>query len=187
MSFHNTKVAVLVYDLFEQKEFEEPIKTLLAAGISPSVVSAHKLSMQSMQHNKPGDKFKADLLLADADPSNFEALILPGGALNADQLRMLPKAREWIHFCLNNDCLIAAICHAPWLLVSADAIEERRVTSYFTLQDDIRNVGGEWIDLPVVIDGNLITSRTPDDLEDFGVAILEWLNSHTDNNAKVSK
>ncbi|HSW80686.1 MAG TPA: type 1 glutamine amidotransferase domain-containing protein, partial [Candidatus Saccharimonadales bacterium] len=177
MSLRSAKVAVLVYDLFEQVEFEEPIRRLLSEGISPTIISANKLSMQAMKHNVPGDLFKADKLIGDANKEDYIALILPGGALNADNLRMNNKAREWIHFFLNNDRLIAAICHAPWLLVSADAIEERRVTSYFTLQDDIRNVGAEWIDQPVVVDGNLITSRKPADLDDFDTAIIDWLST----------
>ncbi len=173
-----------MYDLFEQVEFEEPIRRLLSEGISPTIISANKLSMQAMKHNVPGDLFKADKLIGDANKEDYIALILPGGALNADNLRMNNKAREWIHFFLNNDRLIAAICHAPWLLVSADAIEERRVTSYFTLQDDIRNVGAEWIDQPVVVDGNLITSRKPADLDDFDTAIIDWLSTHTSSNNK---
>ena len=180
MSLKSAKVAVLVYDLFEQSEFEEPVKRLLSEGINPTIVSASKISMQAMQHNTPGDKYKADMLISDADQQDYNALILPGGVMNADQLRMVQPAREWVNFCLNNGRLIAAICHAPWLLVSADAIEERRVTSYFTLQDDIRNVGAEWIDQPVVIDGNLITSRKPSDLDEFDNAIIEWLSSHQD-------
>lgn len=179
MVARSTKVAILVYDLFEQTEFESPVEALLSIGLNPKIISAHNISMQAMNHNKPGDKFKADLLIDDADPVEYAALILPGGALNADRLRMVEGARRWIHFCLNNNRLIAAICHAPWLLVSADAIEERRVTSYFTLQDDIRNVGAEWIDMPVVVDGDIITSRQPDDLAQFNEAIINWLDAHT--------
>lgn len=187
MVTHNTKVAILVYDLFEQSEFESPVEALLSAGINPKIISAHGMSLQAMRHDRRGDKFKADQLLDDADQSEFAAVILPGGALNADMLRMQQLAREWVHFCINNGRLIAAICHAPWLLVSADALEERRVTSYFTLQDDIRNVGGEWIDQPVVIDGNLITSRTPEDLPEFNGAIFDWLNKQSSISKQMAK
>ncbi len=178
MNVHKTKVAVLVYDFFEQIEFESPVNALLDVGINPVIVTAHKLSMQAMKHTKLGDKFKADEYIDDIDPSQFIALILPGGVINADKLRMNQKAREWVNYYMDNDRLIAAICHAPWFLVSADGIEERRLTSYYTLQDDIRNVGAQWIDMPVVKDGNLITSRQPDDLEEFDAAIIGWLDAH---------
>jgi deglycase len=169
------KAAVLVYDLFEQAEFEEPLQALKNAGIEVTVISASQKNLQAMRHNKPSDTFQADLLLDDARFGDYDALILPGGALNADRLRMDKKARLWVSECIDQGKLIAAICHAPWLLVSADAVEERRLTSYYTLQDDIRNAGGEWVDLPVVIDGNIITSRMPDDLEQFDEAIIAWL------------
>jgi protease I len=176
-SIRNKRAAVLVFDLFEQAEFEEPLRALKRVGIVTTVISAHEKNLQAMQHNKPGDTFRADILLKDARVDDYNVLVLPGGALNADKLRMVKKARAWVNDFLDRGELIAAICHAPWLLVSADAVEERRLTSYYTLQDDIRNAGGEWVDLPVVIDGNIITSRMPDDLDDFNNAIIDWLKS----------
>lgn len=172
-------VALLVYDNFEQSEFEEPLKALKNEGVLVTVVTTGgKKSLQAMQHNKPGTKYQADLLIQDAKPEEYEALVLPGGVINADKLRMDETARTWATEFLDSGRLVAAICHAPWLLVSADLVEERRITSYYTLQDDIRNAGGEWIDQPLIVDDNLITSRQPDDLPQFNAAILEWLEAH---------
>jgi len=170
------RVALLVYDLFEQAEFEGPLAAFHKAGVPTRVISAgrHK-KLQAMQHNHLGDTFQADDRIDTVRPNDFNALVLPGGVLNADQLRMVEAARSWVNEFVDNGRLIAAICHAPWLLVSADVVEERRLTSYFTLQDDIRNAGGEWVDRPVVVDDNLITSRTPGDLPKFNKAILSWL------------
>ncbi len=178
MNTDDLKTAILVYDLFEQSEFEEPLRSLKDAGFQTEVISAHKKNLQAMQHNLLGDTFRADLLLEQANPKNYRALILPGGVFNADQLRMVQKARDWIDCCIDHKTLIAAICHAPWLLVSSDAVEEHRLTSYYTLQDDIRNAGGEWVDLPVIVDGNLITSRHPGDLKKFNRAIIAWLKDN---------
>lgn len=171
-------VAVLVHNYYEQAEFDDPIAALRRAGATVTVLGADTQDLQALQHVQLGTKTKADLLLSDARTHDYDALILPGGVFNADHLRMVERARSWVVDFLDNDKLVAAICHAPWLLVSADVIEERRITSYYTLQDDIRNAGGEWIDLPVVIDDNLITSRKPDDLPLFNEAILAWLVQH---------
>jgi protease I len=171
-------VAMLVDNYFEQSEFEEPLKALKNEGVLVTVLTTNdKKSLQAMQHAKLGSKFQADLLLKDSKPEEYDALVLPGGVINADKLRMDEAARSWATDFLDSGRLVAAICHAPWLLVSADLIEERRLTSYYTLQDDVRNAGAEWIDQPVIIDENLITSRQPDDLPKFNAAILEWLET----------
>jgi protease I len=105
----------------------------------------------------------------------YDALVVPGGVINADHLRMEEKARQWVQKFLKEDKPVAVICHGPWLLVSADCVRDRRLTSYFTLQDDIRNAGGIWLDESVVVDNNLITSRTPDDLPAFNDALTSAL------------
>lgn len=180
MSSKEIRVAILVYNLFEQSEFEEPISALRNKNIQVDIIAVgSSKKLQAMQHDKPGDTFEADLSIQEANPNDYGALILPGGTLNADKLRMVEAARHWVNNFLDNDKLIAAICHAPWLLVSADAVEERRLTSYYTLQDDIRNAGGEWVDAPVIADGNLITSRKPDDLMQFNDAIINWLQANS--------
>ena len=168
------KIAILVDNYFEQAEFEHPLHVLEEAGAEVEVVGAHTKTLQGMNHTEQGDAFQANTLLEEVAPEAYDALVLPGGVINADKLRMEERARQWVNEFIDNGNLIAAICHAPWLLVSADVVEERRLTSYYTLQDDIRNAGGEWTDQPVVIDANLITSRTPDDLDQFTNAIKEW-------------
>jgi protease I len=177
MSLTAKHIAILVDNYFEQAEFEVPLKFLKDEGVDVTVVSSAKIDLQAMEHVKLADKFRADELLDDTDIDSFDALVIPGGVINADNLRMVPKAREWVSNFIDNGKLIAAICHAPWLLVSADELEGRRLTSWPTLQDDIRNAGGEWIYQPVVVDDNLITSRKPGDLDGFNDAIKEWFNN----------
>lgn len=177
MDITTKKVAILVHNYFEQSEFEEPLRALKAAGAAVSIVSADSKKLQGMQHVRLGDGFQADVLLDDVDPQAFDAVVLPGGVVNADKLRMNDKARDWVAKFLEQKKPVAAICHAPWLLVSADVVKGRRLTSYYTLQDDIRNAGGEWVDLPVVVDDSLITSRKPDDLPEFIKALLQLLTS----------
>lgn len=175
MNITDAKIAILIDNHFEQSEFDVPLQKLKAAGAQVTVVGATTKDLQAMQHTTLGDAFKADELLENIDPEEYDALVLPGGVANADTLRMDNDARSWATRFIDQGKVVAAICHAPWLLVSADLVEGRRLTSYYTLQDDIRNAGGEWIDQPVVIDGNLITSRKPDDLDDFVEAIQEGI------------
>lgn len=179
MDLADKRIAILVHDWFEQSEFEEPLNALRDAGAEVTVVSATgKKKLQALNHADKGGEFQADLLLAAASPDDYDALVLPGGALNADKLRMDETARQWVIDFLDSGRPLAVICHAPWLLVSADVVEERRLTSYYTIQDDVRNAGGEWVDLSVVIDGNLITSRQPDDLPEFNNALIDMLSHH---------
>lgn len=177
MSVAGKKIAILVDDYFEQAELEEPLKRLRQADATVTVLATNAKKIHGMQHTEKGDIFSADMLLADADPSEFEALVLPGGAINADALRMNKDARDWAARFTDEGKLVAAICHAPWLLVSADLVEGKRLTSYYTLQDDIRNAGAEWIDQPVILDGNLVTSRQPDDIPAFVQAIGQWFSA----------
>ena len=169
------KVAMLVHNYFEQAEFEEPLATLKDAGVIVTVVAADDKQLYGMHHADKGDKFQADAQLKDVAPDEYDALVLPGGVINADALRMVEPAQTWAADFLEHGKPVAAICHAPWLLVSADVVEGRRLTSYHTLQDDIRNAGGEWIDQEVVVDENLITSRKPDDIPAFCDALLHML------------
>jgi protease I len=120
-----------------------------------------------MRHDERDDRFVADILLKDAQPEEFDAVMLPGGALNADVLRMDTAARDIVQQIDAAGKAIAAICHAPWLLVSAKLVKGRRLTSYYTLQDDIRCAGGRWEDQEVVLDKNWVTSRKPDDIPAF--------------------
>jgi protease I len=178
MDISGKKVAVLVDDYFEQAEFEEPINALKKAGAQVAVITTNDgKDLHGLQHVKMGDSFTADLLLDDARPEDYDALVLPGGAVNADKLRMNNKAREWVKQFLDAGKPLAVICHAPWVLVSAGCVRGRKLTSYYTIQDDIRNAGGDWIDQEVVVDQNLITSRQPDDLPAFNEALINMLAS----------
>lgn len=170
------KVAILTHNYFEQAEFEEPLEALRKAGAQVDVVSADGKNLRGMRHTDKGKAFTADLLLEEADPEAYDAVVLPGGVMNADHLRMNEVAQEFVNVMYEDGKLVAAICHAPWLLTSSGMVRGVTLTSYYTLQDDIRNAGGIWEDSKVVISDNLITSRNPDDLPAFNRAIIEYLS-----------
>jgi protease I len=176
MGIIGKKVAVLVDDYFEQAEFEEPIEALRDAGVEVEVIATKNKKIHGLNHVDKGDTFTADLLLDEATPEDYDALVLPGGAINADALRMVEAAQLWVRDFLEEDRPVAVICHAPWVLVSADLLDGRRLTSFETIQDDIQNAGGDWVNEPVVIDGSLITSRKPDDLPAFNEALIKMLH-----------
>ncbi len=179
MDLQGKHIAILIDNYFEQAEFEEPLSHLKNAGAEVTVVSTGEKTVTGMHHADKGDSFSVDLTLSVASSDDYDALVLPGGAINADTLRMNPDAQQFVADFINSNRPLAVICHAPWLLVSADCIEGRRLTSYHTIQDDIRNAGAEWVDSPVVIDNNLITSRNPDDLPQFNAAIVNMLKRKT--------
>lgn len=181
MDISDKKVAILVHNYFEQAEFEKPIAALRNAGAEVDVVSAGPLNLRGMNHVDMADHFEADVLLKDAAWDEYDALVLPGGVVNADQLRTVEAAQEWVADFLEAGKPVAAICHAPWLLVSAEVAANRRMTSYFTLEDDIRNAGAEWADQPVIVDDNLITSRKPADLDQFNDALISALSRQPTN------
>lgn len=179
MDIAGKHIAILVHNYFEQAEFEEPLRAIKDAGGEVTVISADKTLLQGLNHVEKGDKFEADLLLEQASTEDYDALVLPGGAVNADNLRVNETAQQWVVDFLDAGKPLAAICHAPWVLVSADAVEGRRLTSYHTLKDDILNAGGEWVNQPLVIDGNLITSRKPDDLPEFNQALIDMVGAQS--------
>ena len=167
------RVAILVHDEFEQSEMTEPRKALEQAGATVTLISPTKGQVHGVNHATKADSFKVDLSLDQARPDQFDAVMLPGGALNADKLRMDEKAREFVRQFDREGRPIAAICHAPWLLVSAGLLKGRRLTSYYTIQDDIRNAGGQWSDKEVIKDGNLVTSRQPSDIPAFNREMIQ--------------
>ncbi len=167
------KVAILTETDFEQVEMTEPRRALQEAGAEAVLISPQSGQIQGMHHDVIADKFTVDLPLSQADEGDFDAVMLPGGALNADKLRMDMRARAFVqHFQLQHKP-IAAICHAPWLLVSSGLARGRRLTSYYTIQDDIRNAGGDWTDREVLRDDNLLTSRQPSDIPAFNQAMIQ--------------
>lgn len=161
------QVAILVTDGFEEVELTDPRGALEEAGAHTALIAPKAGKVRAMKHDDKAGEFEVDLTLDDAHPEEFDAVMLPGGALNADKLRMDDRAREFVRRADEARKPIAAICHAPWLLVSAGVTKLRRLTSYYTLQDDIRNAGGMWEDREVVVDNNLVTSRSPNDLPAF--------------------
>ncbi|MDD5369084.1 MAG: type 1 glutamine amidotransferase [Anaerolineaceae bacterium] len=167
------KVAILVTDDFEQVELTEPRKALDQAGALTLILSPHLGNVHGFNHDRPGDEFKVDLAIDEANASDFDAVLLPGGALSADKLRMERAAQQFVRNMDQAEKPFAVICHAPWLLVSSGLVRGRTLTSYYTLQDDIRNAGGIWQDRSVVRDHNWITSRQPKDIPAFNQAMLE--------------
>lgn len=168
-------IAILVTDGFEQSEFTEPRVALEQQGAQTTVISGKRGKVQGFHHDAPGDQFDVDLTFAEADPKEFDAALLPGGAMNGDRIRVMPEAQRFIQEIDEDGKPIAAICHGAWLLASARMVEGRTLTSWPTLQDDIRNAGGRWVDQEVVVDGNLVTSRKPADIPAFNQKLCDVL------------
>ena len=166
------KVAILSESMFEQVEMTQPRKALDSAGAQTVLVSPQQTQIQGMNHDERGDTFNVDLQLDRANPDDFDALLLPGGVANPDRLRMNPKAMQFVKAFVDAGKPIAAICHGPWSLVETGAVRGRRMTSWPSLQTDIRNAGGTWVDEPNVTDQNITTSRKPDDIPQFNQAML---------------
>ncbi len=173
------RVAVLATDGFEESELTEPVKALRDAGAQASILSLKPGQIQAVRHDLDKTvKIKVDRAIRDASAAEFDAVHLPGGTVNADSMRMAQEVQAFLREMQDAGKPIAAICHAPWELVSAGLVRGRTLTSYHTIQDDIRNAGGNWVDREVVEDGNWVTSRQPDDLPAFNRAML-GLFSHS--------
>lgn len=167
------RVAILVTDGFEQVEMTEPRKALNAAGAQIDLIAPLKDKVQGMNHDEKGNQFPVDRQLASVKASEYDALVLPGGVANPDKLRTIPEAVQFVKEFAKAGKPIAAICHGPWMLVEADLIRGRKLTSWPSLQTDIRNAGGRWEDNEVVADHGLITSRKPDDIPAFNRKAIE--------------
>ncbi len=158
------RVAILVEDAFEQTEMVEPRKALVAAGAKTTLISKHTPQVQGWNHHTPSETFDVDMSLEEANADDFDAVMLPGGVVNADIIRREPKAVQFVQRMAQSGKPIAAICHAPWLLVEAGLAKGRKLTSWPSLQTDIRNADGEWTDEPLVESPGVVTSRKPDDI-----------------------
>lgn len=169
---NGVRVAILVDDGFEQVEMTQPRDALRAAGAVTSIVSPQTATVQGWDHDEKADVFPVDVTIADADPSNFDALLLPGGVRNPDKLRTNNKAVLFAHAMEIARKPIAAICHGPWLLVETGFVRDRKLTSWPSLKTDIVNGGGTWLDQAVVRDDLLVTSRRPDDIPKFNDAAI---------------
>ena len=157
----------------EQVELTEPWKAVEQAGGTPRLLSPESGQVQAFHHLDRADTFDVDETVADADPASYDPRVLPGGVANPDALRTDPQAMDFVKAFVGSGKPVAAICHAAWSLVEAGVLDGRTVTSWPSLQTDIRNAGGTWVDEEVVVDGNLVTSRRPDDLPAFNARLLE--------------
>ena len=169
----NKRVAVLAENGFEQSELMEPRKALQEAGAVADVVSPQSGKIKGWKHTNWGDEVAVDRRLDDARPDEYDALLLPGGVMNPDKLRMNPRAVQFVKHFVDTGKPIAAICHGPWPLIEAGGVRGRRVTSWPSLQTDLRNAGAEWVDEEVVTDRGLVTSRKPDDIPAFNRKMIE--------------
>jgi protease I len=167
------RVAILATDGVEQAELMEPMQALKDAGAHPVLVSPKDGAIKAWQHDHWGDEIPVDMKLSDARADDFEALMLPGGVMNADHLRMDKTAVQFVKDIFAAGKPIAAICHAPWMLVEAGVVTGRTLTSWPSLETDIRNAGGDWVDREVVTDQGLVTSRKPDDIPAFNRKMIE--------------
>ncbi|MBV9760079.1 MAG: type 1 glutamine amidotransferase [Acidobacteriaceae bacterium] len=169
----NKRVAILATDGFEYVELTEPRKALDEAGATTEVVSPKEGKIKGWNKTDWGDSVKVDVDLKSADANNYDALLLPGGVMNPDHLRMEPRAVQFVRAFFESQKPVAAICHGPWLLVEANVVRGRKLTSWPSLKTDISNAGGEWTDQQVVTDQGLVTSRKPDDIPAFNKKVIE--------------
>lgn len=168
-----TRVAMLVADGFEQVELTSPRDALMLAGAVTHIVSPSEGLVQGWNHHEKGDTFPVDKALSEVSADDYDALVLPGGVLNPDQLRQNDAAVAFVHKFFEQGKPVAAICHGAQTLIDAGVVEGRRMTSYWAIKSDLRNAGAEWVDEPVVCDQALVTSRHPKDLEAFNEKLIE--------------
>lgn len=171
-------IAILATDGFEQAELTKPKAALEQEGAITKIVSEKAGRIQGFHHADKADFFNVDLTLEEADHSDFDAVLLPGGVMNSDHIRSLPQAQKFVQGMQQEGKPIAVICHGAWLLVSAGLVKGRTLTSWPSLQDDIRNAGGEWQDQEVIVDANWISSRKPDDIPAFNKAIVKTIGAY---------
>jgi protease I len=167
------QIAVLAADGVEESELTDPVAALREAGATVAIISPQAGHITAFRHHDKSATIAVDLSLDKASPGSYDALLLPGGALNADALRAEPSVLKFIQVIQEAGRPIAAICHAPWELISAGLVRGRTLTSYHTIQDDIRNAGGEWVNREAVIDRNWVTSRQPSDIPAFNQAMMK--------------
>ncbi|AGY58231.1 type 1 glutamine amidotransferase domain-containing protein [Gloeobacter kilaueensis] len=169
------RIAVIATDGVEEAELSEPLRALKESGAQAEVIAPHDGPIQAFRHHDKSTRIAVDQTLDRAKPEDYDALVLPGGALNADALRVEPRAQAFVRHMQQAGKPIAVICHAPWILISAGVVSGRTLTSYHTIADDLRNAGAHWQDQQVVVEGNWVSSRHPGDLEAFNRELLRKL------------
>jgi len=172
-SLNGRTIAILVAEGFEQVELTEPRKALEQAGAQTRIVSPAKSEVQGWNHFDKGDKLKVDVPLEQADAGEFDALLLPGGVANPDQLRTQPRAVQFVRSFFDADKPVAVICHGPWTLIEAGVVRGRTLTSWPSLKTDLVNAGANWVDKEVVVDNGLVSSRKPADIDAFNRKMIE--------------
>ena len=176
MNGKQKRVAVLVTDGFEELELTGPAKSLRDSGAQVEIISQKSEPIQGFKHHQPTIKVSVDKTLDEVSPEDYDAVLLPGGALNADGMRTDERAQRFVQRMDEAEKPVAVICHAPWLLASAGLARGRTLTSWPTIADDLRNAGAQWVNREVVVDRNLITSRGPNDIPAFNKAVRSLLN-----------
>lgn len=172
-NLNGKKVAILAAEGFEQSELEKPRAALEQAGAKIEVISPEEGSIRGWDDDNFGESVKVDVPLKRAKPSDYDALLLPGGVMNPDTLRAIPEAVRFVTHFFEAGKPVAAICHGPQLLIEADVVRGRRMTSYHSIKTDLRNAGADWVDEEVVTDQGLVTSRRPSDIPRFNEKMIE--------------
>ncbi len=182
-NLHGRKIAILATDGFEQVELTEPRKALDEAGAKTEVIAPRDGEIKGWNLREWGESVKVDKTLEEAKPQDYDALVLPGGVMNPDRLRMDPVAVDFVRKFVETGRTVAAICHGPWTLIEAGAVRGKTFTSWPSLKTDIKNAGAQWVDQEVCSDGQFITSRKPDDIPAFSRAIIDAVSSSSKHRA----
>jgi protease I len=181
------KVAILIANGFEQVEMTEPRKALEEAGAGTDIVSPEQGQVRGWYFTEWGDSFDVDVALSQASPEDYDALVLPGGVMNPDTLRQITQAVDFVRAFVGSGKPIASICHGPWMLIEADAVRGRKMTSYPSIKTDMRNAGANWVDQEVCTDSGIVTSRKPDDIPAFNQKMIEEFREGTHRRAPVAE
>jgi protease I len=184
MDLTGVKIAIIATDLFEAAELFGPKSALEEAGAEITVIAPHEGSVQGVNHHDDADEVGVDETLDEAEPGDFDAVLLPGGAMNADELRTNPQAQAFVKSMDMAGKALAVICHGAWLLIEADLVRGHTVTSWPSIKTDLKNAGADWVDEVVVTDGNWVSSRKPADVEAFTTAFIKLIATQNDNDSE---